>query len=248
MDKDGYRIEREDGIGGPIPIGHPENVIGGDQRVAVEDATAYPWRCVCWLEIETQDELRFLGTGWLAGPRTIITAGHCVYFHAHGGWAKRISVIPGRNGSMIPFNSFASSDLRSVAGWIQTQDETYDYGAIILPEAQPIGALLGTLGWADLSDVQLAQRDLILPGYPSDKPVASLWYGLSRVMEVGVASLVYPIDTAGGQSGAPLLWVADDQVPYVVGIHRTGDMNGNVATRINASVFEAIASWVDAPG
>jgi V8-like Glu-specific endopeptidase len=74
-----------------------EVVIGRDDRVQITNTTAYPWRTICSLIITARDGSRWIGTGWLVGPRTVITAGHCVYMHKRGGWARSIEVIPGRN-------------------------------------------------------------------------------------------------------------------------------------------------------
>ena len=47
----------------------PESIpITGDDRVQVsltQDTTAFPWRCLCRLDITSQNGNRYLGTGWL---------------------------------------------------------------------------------------------------------------------------------------------------------------------------------------
>jgi glutamyl endopeptidase len=56
-----------------------EVIIGADNRVRVFATTSYPWRAVCSLKITAKDNSKWIGTGWLVGPRTVITAGHCVF-------------------------------------------------------------------------------------------------------------------------------------------------------------------------
>lgn len=71
-------------------------------------------------------------------PRTLVTAGHCVYIKhspvpGRDGWVKKIQVMPGRNGSDLPFGGISATEVWSVKGWGDQGQENYDYGAIILP-------------------------------------------------------------------------------------------------------------------
>ena len=52
----------------------------------------------------------------------------------------------------------------------------------------------------------------------------------------------YTMDTAGGQSGAPV-WLEEKGMPYGVGIHAYGAGTGNSATRINRAVLADIERW-----
>ena len=61
-----------------------EVVIGRDDRIRVGATNKNPWRWICSLRITAKDGSRWIGTGWLAGPRTVITAGHVVYMHSRG--------------------------------------------------------------------------------------------------------------------------------------------------------------------
>lgn len=65
----------------------PETVCGSDDRVQISPATAVPWRWNCELIITMANGSTARGTGWLIGPRTVMTAGHVVYSAAAGGWA-----------------------------------------------------------------------------------------------------------------------------------------------------------------
>jgi V8-like Glu-specific endopeptidase len=63
-----------------------------------------------------------------------------------------------------------------------------------------------------------------------------------RIKSVHSRVLVYDIDTAGGQSGAPVWWLKNGS-RYAVGIHTNGDLGGNSATRITQPVFDNIKLW-----
>ena len=219
-----------------------EVVIGRDDRVQITNTAAYPWRAICSLLITARDGSRWIGTGWLVGPRTVITAGHCVYMHRRGGWARRIEVIPGRNGSTRPYGSCTSSSFHSVKGWTRKKKRSHDYGAIILPRSCPYGRRLGYFGYANLSFFSLLRLKVNLSGYPGDKPRGTQWWHARRIKWVTPRTVVYNIDTAGGQSGSPV-WRLRRGKRHVVGIHTNGSMSGNSATRITKPVFNNIKNW-----
>lgn len=219
-----------------------EVVIGVDNRVKVQNTTIFPWRAICSLRIQAANGQRFIGTGWLISPRTVITAGHCVFLHDAGGWARSIEVIPGLNGTARPFGSHVGTSLRSTTGWTQGKNRNFDYGAIILPQGHRPGAQTGTFGFAARDDAFLRAAALNLSGYPGDKGGLTQWFHAQRAKSVSDRVITYDIDTAGGQSGAPV-WVLQNGVRTAVGVHTNGASSGNSATRIVAPVFNNLQNW-----
>lgn len=222
----------------------PEVVIGTDERIEVTNNEHYPWRCICSLNIRAQDGSNFIGTGWLVSPRVVLTAGHCVFLHGAGGWASSIEVIPGRRGSSQPFGSASTGALRSVRGWTEGQNSDMDYGAILLPEDARFGDRLGWFGYTNRSDSELESGVVNLSGYPGDKPSGTQWFQSMAISSHTEFKITYMIDTFGGQSGAPVWQYLPDGGRYGVGIHTSGHLSGNSATRITASVFNNIVSWI----
>jgi V8-like Glu-specific endopeptidase len=214
-----------------------------DDRVRVDDTTLFPWRLVCSLNITAADGTRWIGTGWIAGPNTVVTAGHCVYIHSHGGWVRQVEVIPGRDGASRPFSPAVSTSFRSVTGWTQGRQMTHDYGAILL---RPIDSLasLGNFGVAALDAQTLSGEVVNLSGYPGDKPVGTQWFHSREIETVEARRLTYKIDTIGGQSGAPI-WRKQGENRHVVGIHTNGDRTRNSGTRITLPVFNNIQTWIN---
>jgi glutamyl endopeptidase len=220
-----------------------EVVIGTDDRTEVTSNRDYPWRCIASLLITATDGTQWIGTAWFVGPRILMTAGHCVYMTDHGGWAQQIEVIPGRRGDDRPYNSCVSSDLRSVNGWINDNDRNYDYGAIMLPADCRLGDTVGWFGYQVRNDDDLRSLTVNLSGYPGDKPVGTQWFHKNTLTGVDNLVVTYEIDTAGGQSGAPVWVKLQDGGRYGVGVHTNGDITGNSATRITQEVFDNITAW-----
>lgn len=214
----------------------------GDDRTQIADTEAYPWRCVCALTITAADGTRWLGTGWLAGPRTIITAGHCVYLHRHGGWVRQIEVVPGQSADQRPYGSAIAASFRSVRGWARKRQPAHDYGAIILPADRVFGNLVGYLGYVSLGDDDLHGITLNLCGYPSDRPRGTQWYHARQLSYHTPRTLHYTVESVGGHSGAPA-WLVRNGQRYVVGIHTNGATHDHAATRVGPPVFDNISAW-----
>ncbi|MEM7132649.1 MAG: serine protease [Chloroflexota bacterium] len=231
-------LRQPDAVGGALEV-----LIGKDDREQITGKTnAYPWRCICSLKITANDGSNWIGTGWLVGPRTVLTAGHCVYIHKRGGWARSVEVIPGRDGTKRPFNSCVSKDLHSVRGWTENRERNYDYAAIILPDDCRYGDQLGWLGFANYDDATLSRFKINLSGYPGDKPTGTQWFHSRELKKISKPVLTYEIDTAGGQSGAPV-WVLSKGLHFGVGIHTNGHVSGNSAVRINNRVYDNLVQW-----
>ncbi len=222
----------------------PETVCGADDRVRITPTTGIPWRWICKLFITFPDGARFVGTGWFIGGRTVMTAGHCVFSKANGGWARSIEVVPGMDGNARPFGSQVGTSFRSVQGWIQDSKPEYDYGAIILPNCN-LGNRVGWFGFANLSDSSLKNLLVNTSGYPGDKPLGTQWFNAGTITNVNDRKIYYMIDTMGGQSGSPV-WRLLNNERHAVGIHAYGGCP-NSATRIIKAVFDNMLAWKNIP-
>ena len=218
-----------------------EVVIDDDDRRVVPDITQSPWRRNCALRIRTKTNRNYVGTGWFIGPRTVMTAGHCVYIHDEGGWAQSVEVIPALDGTRRPYGSAASSRFRAVDGWIERADSDFDYAAIILDT--PLGEQTGWYGFAALDPALLRSADTNISGYPADRERATRQYFHARkITRITPRKIYYEIDTYGGQSGSCAYLLANGS-RVAVGIHTTGASAGNSGTLINEDVFNNMRRW-----
>jgi glutamyl endopeptidase len=239
-----------------------ETVIGVDERTRILDTDLAPWRMVCALRMRGPSGVGAIGTGWFIGPKTVLTAGHCVYStEFFDGWARTIEVIPGLNGPGAapdnrPYGSFTSENFSSVDRWTAGEDPDFDIGCIHLNE--PVGEQVGWFGVGALSPESLESHLVNVSGYPADRGRGNEQYhGKNRVLRVTERRLFYEVDTYGGQSGAPV-WIHEREgdPPLAIGIHAYGiggtptalGVTANSAPRIIPEVLYTLIEWVEHDG
>ncbi len=219
----------------------PESICGKDSRVQITSTTGYPWRWNCKLVIHWPDGSKYTGTGFLIGPCTVMTAGHCVHTGKGGQWMRKIEVIPGMNGAKRPYGTYISSNFCSVNGWTQDGKVSHNYGAIILDSNQKVGCRVGYFGFAAYSDSTLKNMLVNTAGYAGDKPFGTQWFTYGKIEKVESRRLHYMIDTYGGQAGS-CVWRLTQGQRYAVGIHNQGGCP-NKASRIVKAVFDNMKRW-----
>lgn len=217
-----------------------ETVCERDNRFQVTPTTVNPWHWNCMLVIEFEGGFKARGSGWLVGPRTVITAGHCVHGGGPGGkFATRIEVIPGMDGKNRPYGTFLGRQLYTTTGWANNRSFDHDYGAIIL--GSEIGNRVGYFGFENLTRQQLLAGQTNVAGYPGDKPIGTQWRSGGPLVDASATQLFYTFDTYAGQSGSPL-WKVFNNQRTAVGIHNLGGCP-NAGVRINQQVFANIDLW-----
>jgi V8-like Glu-specific endopeptidase len=227
-----------------------EAVIGNDDRVKVENARmrSNPWRQICALRIKAQNGAAYVGTGWFIGPQVLATAGHCVFMQNAGGWARSIDVIPGLFGGTEPFGRATSTRFGSVEGWVgNPAGRDFDYGVIFLDDPA-LGTRVGNFSVEAEPDDELQGATARISGYPADKDQAEFQYFHERPLQsLTPTRLLYDIDTFGGQSGSPVWRQVVGEPAVAIGIHTTGSVSGNSATRISDPVIDNLIKWSENP-
>lgn len=227
------------------PLGG-ESVIGADGRVQVTDTTQYPARAIGQIEF-VQDFDSFICTGWLIDANSILTSGHCAYDGGTNNIIESAQFFPGRNGASDPYGGCNVVSVFARNGW-KFQGRAKDDWAIMQLDCS-IGNTVGYLGYFSVPGVnQLDGKTGRVEGYPGDKPNGTHWK-MSGTMHprTGADMIHYTLDTAGGQSGSPIMVANRPSCggPCGMGIHSYG-AGGNPPTnsgpRITQANFDTITS------
>lgn len=225
-----------------LEFAFPQAIIGKDDRVPIGDTTRLPWRCICHLVADGLHDQQVLGTGWMAGPRTVLTAGHNIFSHKLGREASRISVVPGRQVDVAPFDFFRSSRFDVHPRWRSAGDENFDLGVIWLNEA--VGERVGWFGFGSRTDSSLQDLLVNTSGYPADKRMGTQWFNAGRISDIRPRVLQYGLDTEAGQSGSPIFTASPEGDRTVIAVHAYGGDPVNRGIRITDDVHELFRQWV----
>jgi glutamyl endopeptidase len=230
-----------------IEFAMPQSVCGErDDRVPVTNSGVVPWRCICHLVMQGMHAVDVFGTGFLVGPRTIITAGHNLFSHQAGRGPSNVIVIPGRAGDQAPFGFYEAQGIDVHPQWRGKASREHDYGVIWLKE--PIGHRVGWFGTAVYDDPALERLVINNAGYPGDKRMGTQWFNAGRVLGADARTLNYGLDTAEGQSGSPIFHFDMQDQRIVVAIHAYGLCPKNFGIRITPEVFHQIGAWAAQAG
>jgi V8-like Glu-specific endopeptidase len=243
-------------------------VVGADNRKypLTRDIQAAPWKWVCWMNNNNRELSSF--SGFLVGPQLILTVAHGLYEKYPGRFIDWLQVIPGcagkdKSGTFITPNGHAIGiSVLVPEEWIAKKtDETtndYDFGIVVLPPDQALGANLGWFNAIAMTESDIVGKYPILAGYPNvtrDGSTATLWAASGDpILSVKQHVMYFTLDGTVGQSGSPVFvegqfrkyfpggWGKDNPINNAVGIFSFIDpgKKQNGAKRINMRIVDAI--------
>ena len=247
---------------GLLPTGMAgfESIIPPDGRSQVSPTTGFPWRSVVHIYMSFPDGALGGCSGAIIGCADghgyhVLTAGHCVYSHDHGGWANSVRVIPGQDGDYMPYNYAWATHLRSYTGWTDLGQTQHDWAMITLD--RNVGDFTGWMGRQTCNppgDCPVYTGTLNTAGYPGDKDGGTMWFDADSGDSVDDYNHWYYMDTAGGQSGSPLwAYYTSSGDRNILTVHTCGTggcgISGkgcNHGTRLDQDKYDRIDTWCGA--
>lgn len=237
-----------------------EDIILVDKRKVVKKTTKDPWAYICKILTTFKDGSKAEGTGAMVGPHHCLTAAHNIYDKDHGGWAERVEVIPGYDGTRKdsegkldprPYGSAFSAESGTIAWTEWTEKENPDYDLSLVITESDIGKKSGYFGMKALSDEELSKVKAHMAGYPGDKDNAERqYYDTGTISRYDSGRIYYKLGTWRGQSGAGLYVkeesdddTAEWQPRYVFAVHTTGGKVENSGARITSGLLDLLTKY-----
>ncbi len=198
-----------------------------DTRVQEIRTTRFPWNTLVYLCRDFGSGGCSGCTGTLIGPRRVLTAAHCLWSTVRGGPPRRIFVIPGRRDrDTMPYGAIESREYWLPRGFIHGPNKSaWDWGLIVLKRKVP-AAISHFMRLRPLRDEEInrlaARGRITIPGYPSDRPIGTLWRDTERLVRADSRRMFHTVDTRPGHSGSPILSRLNGGDPVIVGVHTAG--------------------------
>jgi len=221
------------------------NIVSKDDRSQVTDTSTYPAITVGWLWTQDQKGNWTTCTGTLIGPKTVLTAAHCVYDHATGGWVQAMTFIPGEiDANTAPYGQFDWANVNILKGFIDNYDGK-NYGSVMpwdLAEIELADAAGDQLGWMGFKADDASELKATMIGYPGDKPDGTMWQDSCDVpvKNFGDQVFMHDCDSYAGSSGSALWEDAGKGDLYIRGINVAEDDKNNYGLRLIDSYFQFI--------
>ncbi len=253
-------ISNDDTLNGAETAVNPCALIGGtDERMPV-NPTVLPYSAIVYLRVYFPNGASpARGTGVILGPDLILTAGHVVYSSDAGGFASRIEVYAGVDGTYPSDSDLSTTGVKITipTNYKDYRAGEYDWG--YFTTSTPIGLSQGYLSF----DQGQTSGNISVTGYPSNVSVPGVnpndlqyamytAYGPYQQRSDTNRIAHYYIDASGGQSGAPLY---DFNSSKVIGVHTGGHTGGagpnygvlitwDLYTYLQSARQEGIDKWV----
>lgn len=219
-----------------------------DKFVPVRDTSQPPYPCIGQMTITFPSRNRFIGTGFMIGPRHCLTAGHNVYRHNEGGYATRVLFKAGHVDANNLLYAVARNrpdrrpafhnGLLSLALYRGRPDFDWDIGLVLLD--RELGIRTGVLEFGIVDDNILSQS-MSVAGYPDFTTRGQeMWVSSGPVLETSSERIFSDNYGFHGMSGGPLYGSNNKVYGVNVGV----GPKGAIACRFTQGKLNRINFWL----
>jgi V8-like Glu-specific endopeptidase len=205
-----------------------------DNRVQQVATKSFPWNTICHMCRAFPGVPCSGCTGTLIAADTVLTAGHCLWSLHFNKPPQSILVAPGRvDATTTPYGSIAASQIWVPRGFINGGPDrsTWDFGVMRL--VRPFSTINRFMPMRALDGPALeavaARYQLTVAGYPTDRPMGTMWRHTERLKKVTPRRLFYSVSTCPGHSGSAVT-TERGHGPEIIGVHTTGVLDNNGKT------------------
>ncbi|KYG30512.1 trypsin-like serine peptidase [Bacillus gaemokensis] len=202
-------------------------VLGNDIRTRITKTTDFPNSAV--VHLAGVSNVQYGCTGWMVGPKTVVTAAHCV---SEG--TTSMTVSPGKNEGSNPYGTAKIRQVHISPSYIGPERPADDWAVINIDK--DLGNQTRWFGY----NSGLPNGSITVTGYPGDKSYGQMWTGVGSIVRTANNVAYHNVDTYGGQSGAPMYDYNYQVYAIHVGYNGT-DLNRGA--RITQEVINAIESF-----
>lgn len=247
----------------PLKPGSPRatTVFGDDDRTYVGNVLREPFQWICQvLGYSTNDRsgVFSVGSGFVIGRRTILTAGHNLW--VEGRRVQQCWVFPAVDGDRSAPTLGGYRARATFAHPIYEQsrnNDLFDVAMLVLDDLLPsdlVTPQYGAMHWQAIDPAILRGAVGLVSGYPKNVPrqpesantQAHQYFAFAPLApQKGLAC--YTIDTTAGQSGSPLLVkLATTQGPQLtaVGVHINGGDERTSLPNSAAPITPAVGNFI----
>ena len=227
---------------------------------AVSNTQVFPWNSFGFLTLTAPDSKRYRCTGFLVAPKTLITAGHCVYDNQVGqtGWMTGFQFSPGQyvdstGRVMTPYGTIAGAMAKTNSNWIAAVATTNkdpnvgaDYGAVILANSVPTITTFMPISYGTNLNSQTGCINYAgYPGTVGGVTNYALQTGCQSVNRDYGSYTIIDTTVVGGNSGGPAwLFNTSTSTRLLQGIVTAGDDTSTALTRFTTANQSLIESWI----
>jgi V8-like Glu-specific endopeptidase len=248
-----------------LPVDQLENRLVFSGFITIPNTSDYPFRAVAhvstWWDMNhnsrRDDGEEFQATAEMIGPDSALTSAHVVYNASRGGFAKSVSIEPGRQGSTQPFGSFRAKNWEIPSYYKSHPSTSVDLAVLnfspinFLTGSKSVGEITGWFGYKSIfSDSALKGSTIYNIGYPAEsKSGVNEYRSTGKIYAAHSPSPVgwleyrtSDIPVEHGSSGSPIYQLTSSGDRVVVGVHSRRNSNGTIgyAARITSPISSFI--------